>query len=307
MLGRRPSAAARDSLISRYAETLGELNLRRQTEQALRIGRIEAERASIAKSAFIATMSHELRTPLNSIIGFSDLIANLRPEEGAVEKSADYATHILSAGRHLLEVISDILDIAKIESGTFKLNVAPYPVADVIESSAALVDSKIAAKQQRLELKLQPGLPELPIDARRVKQILLNLLSNANKFTPERGKILVSARRNADGGVTVAVVDTGVGMNQEQLVVAMTAFGQVQSHYTRTQEGTGLGLPIARALALQHGGDLYLESEPGMGTTAILTLPPAPPQKPGEPVTGYAGGGERRVARRKTRSKGEDA
>ena len=301
MLGRRPLAEQQsDTLLARYSETLGELSLRYQTELAIRVAKLQAEQASQAKSAFLATMSHELRTPLHAIIGFSDLITNLRPEPGAVEKSIDYATHIQDAGRRLLQVVSDVLDIAKIESGTFALNISPVHVGEVIESSLAQIEDSVSAKQQRLERRLADDLPVIPIDARRVKQILLNLLSNANKFTPERGQILVSARRNADGGATIAIVDTGVGMAPEQLEVAMTPFGQVQSHYTRTQEGTGLGLPIARGLALQHGGDLYLESEPGTGTTAVLRLPAQHPEK-GAPITIMAGGGERRRSRKKTK------
>lgn len=121
---------------------------------------------------------------------------------------------------------------------------------------------------------MPPGLPEVAVDARRIRQILINLLSNAHKFTAERGQILVIAQRIKSGSVTIAVADTGCGMDAEQLKIALIPFGQVQSHFTRTQEGTGLGLPIARGLARQHGGDLQLESELGAGTTAILTLPP---------------------------------
>ena len=303
MLGRRSTAAHRDSLISRYSETLGELTMRRQTELAIRAAKVEAEHASNSKSAFLATMSHELRTPLNSIIGFSDLIVNLKAEESAaVEKGVDYATHILHAGRHLLEVVSDVLDIAKIESGTFALSISSYPIGEIIEASVVMVEERITAKNQHLEMRLGDNLPNVPVDARRVKQILINLLSNAHKFTPDRGRIILSARRSADGGATIAITDTGVGMTPEQLIVAMTPFGQVQSHYTRTQEGTGLGLPIARGLARQHGGDLYLESEPGAGTTAILTLPPAPPENGATPVAGMAGGGERRKPRKREKS-----
>jgi two-component system cell cycle sensor histidine kinase PleC len=137
-----------------------------------------------------------------------------------------------------------------------------------------MVSERIAAKGQRLQIRLPQSLPELAVDARRIRQILINLLSNAHKFTAERGQILVIAQRIKDGSITIAVADTGCGMDAEQMKIALTPFGQVQSHYTRTQEGTGLGLPIARGLARQHGGELHLESEPGAGTTAILTLPP---------------------------------
>lgn len=297
MLGRRPSAAYKGSLISRYSETLGELMLRRHTELAMRAAKVESDRASGAKSAFLATMSHELRTPLNAIIGFSDLIKTLRDEPGSVEKSINYASDISTAGRHLLQVMSDILDISKIESGAFKLNLETRPIGEIIEASVAMVAGQMAARHQRFELRLDPDLPSIPIDARRIKQILINLLSNANKYTPDHGQILVVARRNPDGGATIAVVDTGVGMTEEQQTVAMTPFGQVQSYYTRTQEGTGLGLPIARGLAREHGGDLYLKSEPDVGTAAVVTLPPVTPEHPSKPVSIFAGAGERRSPR----------
>jgi len=299
MLGRQPFAAYRSSLISRYSETLGELMLRRHTELAMRAAKIEAELANGAKSAFLATMSHEFRTPLNAIIGFSDLIANLRVESGSIEKGIDYASDISKAGRHLLKVVSDVLDISKIESGTFSLNVETQPVGEIIESSAALLENTIAARHQHLELRLDPDLPSVPVDARRLKQILINLISNANKFTPDHGHILLVARRSADGGVTIAVLDTGVGMTPEQTKIALTPFGQVQSHFTRTQEGTGLGLTIARGLAQQHGGDLHLESEPGIGTAAVLTLPALRPEKAAQPIAFLAGGGATPAAQKR--------
>ncbi len=302
MLGRRPPTGGRASLLARYSETLGELSLRRQSELAMLAAKAEAESASRAKSAFIGTMSHELRTPLNAIIGFSDLIRNLKPERDAVEKSVDYASHIANAGRHLLEVVSDILDISKIESGTFTLNLDSYSIAEIIEDCVPLVEKRIAEKQQTLELRIEKRMPYLFVDARRIRQILINLLSNANKFTPERGRILLIARPNADGGVTIAVVDTGCGMAPEHIRVALTPFGQVQSHLSRSQEGTGLGLPIARGLARQHGGDLYLESEPCAGTSAVLTLPPSRDPKEEGPAPIHAGGGERRAPRRKANS-----
>ena len=273
MLQRRGAHAHNPSLLSRYSHTLGELMLRRHTELAMQSARIESDRANRAKSAFLATMSHELRTPLNAIIGFSDLIRNMDAGPEAVAAGRDYAQHIANAGRHLLEVVSDILDISKIESGTFTLNVENCNVADIIDSAVAMISERVAIKQQRLQVRVPQSLPEVAADARRIRQILINLLSNAHKFTPERGQILVIAQRLKSGDITIAVADTGCGMDAEQLKIAMTPFGQVQSHFNRSQEGTGLGLPIARGLAHQHGGDLKLESEPGAGTTALLTLP----------------------------------
>jgi two-component system cell cycle sensor histidine kinase PleC len=271
---RGTTAPTTSSLLGRYSQTLGELMLRRHSELAMQTAKVESDMANRAKSAFLATMSHELRTPLNAIIGFSDLIRHMKAEPEAVEAGRDYAVHISNAGKHLLEVVSDILDISKIESGTFALNLEPADLTDIIESATAMMSERIAAKQQRLQVRIPKGLSEMAVDARRIRQILLNLLANAHKFTAERGQILVIAQRIRDGSVTIAVADTGCGMDAEQIKIAMTPFGQVQSHFTRTQEGTGLGLPIARGLARQHGGELTLESEPGAGTTAVLTLPP---------------------------------
>ena len=293
------SAREKPSPLARYSETLGELALRRQTELAILAAKAESDLANRAKSAFLGTMSHELRTPLNAIIGFSDLIGSLKSGDDVLLKGVDYASHIRSAGRHLLAVVSDILDISKIESGTFSLSLEVYAIGDLIADSVPMVSEKIAEKNQHLDVRVDAQMPSLNVDARRIKQILINLLSNASKFTPERGRILLLARPNKDGGATVAVVDTGIGMTREQIAVALTPFGQVQSHLSRTQEGTGLGLPLARGLARQHGGDLYLESEPGAGTSAVLTLPGSAAAV--QPAV-MAGGGERKTPRKSAHS-----
>ena len=247
------------------------MTMRTRHEQAMKAARAESELASHTKSAFLATMSHELRTPLNSIIGFSDVIASQKDP-----KTAEYAQHIGKSGRRLLDVVSDILDISKIESGSFVLNRQPADLAEIVDSAAEIMRDAIAEKQQMLDLRVPQGLPMLIIDAKRIKQVLVNLLSNASKFSPERGRIFLVARCNSDGGATVAVADTGAGMTPEQIAVALKPFGQVQGHLSRTQEGAGLGLPIARGLARQHGGDVFIESKPGQGTTVLLTLPRSP-------------------------------
>jgi two-component system, cell cycle sensor histidine kinase PleC len=284
-----------NSLLSRYSETLGELTLRRNTELAIRASKAESDLANRAKSALLATMSHELRTPLNSIIGFSDLIKKLKSEPQSVEKSIDYATHISNAGRHLLEVVSDVLDLSKIEGGSLKLSIDEYSIADIARDCADLMEERIAQRKQTLELKLAPDLPYLFVDAKRIQQILLNILSNANKFTPEGGHILLLARRATNGGVTVVVVDSGCGMTEEQVMTAIRPFGQVQSHFTRTQEGAGLGLPIAIGLTKLHGGQMHIEVGSEAGTSVVLTLPPG---KSGDGGGNYAGGGERRAPRK---------
>ena len=260
----------RDTLLTRYSDTLGEMMMRRRTEQAIRAAKVESDLASRSKSAFLATMSHELRTPLNSIIGFSDVIA----ANAGQPQSAEYATHIAKSGRRMLEVVNDILDISKLEAGSFTLSASPCDLGDVIDASAEVMRDAIAEKSQLLDVRVPPGLPMLTVDFKRLRQVLVNLLSNANKFTPERGRIFLVAQRLPGGGATIAIADTGIGMTPEQVAVALKPFGQVQGHLSRTQEGAGLGLPIALGLVRAHRGDLRIESKPGAGTTVFLTLPP---------------------------------
>ena len=259
----------RKSLLAEYSTDLGQLMSRHRSEAALRAAKIESDAASRTKSEFLANMSHELRTPLNAIIGFSEFIQ-----------------HIAGAGRHLLNIISDILDISKIESGTFTLSTEIYSLRELIDACTVLIEPRTREKKQILEIKADSDLPQVPIDVRRIKQVLINLLSNAHKFTPEGGRIVLVATRAPDGGATVAVADSGIGMNEKQLAYAMTPFGQVQSSYARGHEGTGLGLPIAAALARLHGGEFHVHSEPGKGTTVFFTLPPMRHASDGSSVQG---------------------
>ncbi|MBX3445478.1 MAG: HAMP domain-containing histidine kinase [Parvibaculaceae bacterium] len=282
MFGQKLSQRSRrKSLLADYSSTLGELVSRQRSEAALRSAKIESDMASRTKSEFLANMSHELRTPLNAIIGFSEFIQHIAASGKPSDKTVEYAEHIAGAGRHLLNIISDILDISKIESGTFQLAREEHDLRELIDACTVLIDPRVREKHQVLEVKADPVLPQMQIDVRRIKQVLLNLLSNANKFTAEGGRIVLVATRTPDGGATVAVADTGIGMTKEQIDYAMTPFGQVQSSYSRGHEGTGLGLPIAAALTKLHGGEFHIHSEPGRGTTVFFTLPPAKAGKDG--------------------------
>jgi len=259
------------SLLARYSETLGELMLRKQTEKAIRAARQEAELNARSKSSFLSTMSHELRTPLNAIIGFSDLMR----EPGAVSAAtgAEYAGHIGKAGRRLLGLVSDVLDMSKLEAGSLTLARAPAAMAEVIAEAVAAVKPDFDRKRQALDVRLDPALGEAEIDRARVRQILVHLLSNAGKFTAEGGRVLLMARPAAGGGAAIAIADTGIGMTHEEIMLALKPFVQVDSRPARAQEGAGLGLPLALGLARLHGGALHIESRPGAGTTVMLTLP----------------------------------
>lgn len=271
---RRFSPGRRKSLLADYSANLGELVSRRKAETALRSAKVESDMASRTKSEFLANMSHELRTPLNAIIGFSEFIQHIAASGQPADKTVEYASHIAGAGRHLLNIISDILDISKIESGTFALTKEAHDLRELIDACIVLVEPRVREKKQVLEIKADPDLPRVPVDVRRVKQVLINLLSNAHKFTAEGGRIVLVATRTPDDGATIAVADTGIGMTKEQIAYAMTPFGQVQASYARGHEGTGLGLPIAAALTKLHGGEFHIHSEPEKGTTVFFTLPP---------------------------------
>jgi signal transduction histidine kinase len=243
-------------------------------EAALRTARDRAEAASKAKTEFLANMSHELRTPLNAIIGFSEMMHGEVLGPIGQPKYTEFAGDVLHSGRHLLGIINDILDLAKSEVG--KLQIAPQPilVADLFEECQRIVGGDI----DKRDLSLSVELPDLPvtvfIDPLKGRQILLNLLSNAAKFTLPGGVIHLRAKADTNG-VMLAVVDTGIGMRAEDILVAMTPFGQIESGLNRKYEGTGLGLPLTKKLVELHGGTLLIDSAPGKGTSVVIRLPKA--------------------------------
>ena len=272
-VGHLTRARKAPGLLARYSDTFGEMQLRKYTERAIRAARAEAELNLRSKSAFLSTMSHELRTPLNAIIGFSDIIR--QPGAATPAQASDYADHIANAGRRLLNVVSDVLDMSRLESGSLTLDMLPLYIGDVLEVAVENAGPLFEAKHQSVDLRLEAGLLDISGDPKRLRQLFANLLSNASKFTGEKGRILVMAKAVKGGGVTIAIADTGVGMTHEQIVLALKPFAQVQGHLSRTQEGAGLGLPLAMGIAKLHGGSLYLDSQPGAGTTAVVTLPRA--------------------------------
>jgi signal transduction histidine kinase len=227
--------------------------------------------ASRHKSEFLANMSHELRTPLNAVIGFSEVLIQRMFGE-LNDKQDEYLKDIYASGQHLLSLINDILDLSKIEAGRMELAPAPFHLPSALENAVTLVKERAARHGITLELDLDPRLGELVGDERKVKQVLLNLLSNAVKFTPEGGRISLKAGR-PDGLVEIAVSDTGVGIAPEDQAAIFEEFRQVGSDETRKQEGTGLGLTLAKKFVELHGGRIWVTSEVGRGSTFTFTLP----------------------------------
>ena len=243
----------------------------RRSERLERQAREIAERADRAKSSFLATMSHELRTPLNAVIGFSQII-----EQGMFgpqpARYREYATLIRRSGEHLLTIINDILDIAKLQSGKTELRLETTVLAPIIDEAVRLVTPRAETARLTLVQDIAPALPAVRVDLTRIRQVLLNLLSNAIKFTPAGGTVTVTAK-TWEGAVEIAVRDTGIGMAEADIPKALEPFGQISNAMTRAHEGTGLGLPLSKSLVELHGGQFSIASTPGHGTTVTVTLP----------------------------------
>jgi len=250
---------------------LRDVTERKVHERALEIARKESERINNAKSRFLANMSHELRTPLNAIIGFSDMLSNEALELTAA-REREYAKLINESGRHLLSVVNGILDMSKMESGNFQITPEPFAPGPAIKSCCDILVLK--AQEAGVELKVCIGgdLPEIVADRSALNQILINLISNAIKFTPRGGRVSVSTF--CDGSrLAVLVEDTGVGIREADLPHVGEAFFQARASYDRRHDGTGLGLSIVKGLVRLHGGDMDIRSRPGDGTRVTVRLP----------------------------------
>ncbi len=263
---------ARQDLDEYVVKLEREFQNRARAEEAMRAAKEHAEYASRSKSEFLANMSHELRTPLNAIIGFSELMARETFGSLGNDKYRDYARDINESGAHLLSLINDILDLAKIEARKLKLDEKPVDLGAAVSSCLRLVKERAKEHKVRLVNRVDPGLASLRADERAVKQIVLNLLSNAVKFTPEGGRITVEAGIDGDA-LRLAVRDTGIGIAADDIPKIMEPFRQVDGSLARTYEGTGLGLPLVKSLVELHGGTLTLESEVGVGTVATARFP----------------------------------
>jgi len=245
----------------------------KRREEALFAAKEQAEIASRSKTEFLANISHELRTPLNAIIGFTEIMrAEIFGPVGQ-KQYQDYLGDIHASARHLLDVINDILDVAKAEAGKLELEEEEVAVAEVIPAAVRLVQERAHRNELTVSINAPEGLPPLYVDKRKIKQILLNLLSNAIKFTPPGGRIAIKAMLDPSGDFLVEVTDTGIGIAPEDIPVALSPFGQVDGRLSRKYEGTGLGLPLTSAMVELHGGALSIASEVSVGTTVTVRLP----------------------------------
>jgi two-component system cell cycle sensor histidine kinase PleC len=258
-------------------------------DEALR-KRFEAETANASKTAFLANMSHELRTPLNAILGFSEIIQTECFGPVGSPRYIEYAGDIHTSGTHLLSLINDLLDVAKIEAGKMEIERQVLDVKKTFESALKIIAIKARERKQRLVIDIDPATPPLDADERAATQILINLVSNAVKFTPDGGRIAVGGTRSRGGDFQLLVEDNGPGIPREKLDRVFKPFSQIDNRYDRQGSGTGLGLALVRGLAELHGGRAWIESDSGKGCRAYVIFP-------GQPVADNSNDAEAESAR----------
>lgn len=231
-----------------------------------------AEKAAAAKSAFLANMSHELRTPLNAVIGFSELMLNEIFGPLGNERYRNYLADIHRSGDHLLSLVNDVLDLSSVDAGKLELNESVVALGPLLDEATNAVSPKAYRQGLSLSAEVPAGLPDVRIDSRRIYQVLLNILSNAVKFTPAGGSVTATIDRD-DNGLRIRIADTGIGIAKENIARVFERFGQVEAVNVREHQGTGLGMPISKTLVELHGGTLSLESVEHVGTTVTILLP----------------------------------
>ena len=256
-----------------FIGTLRDIRRRKEAEAKAQKATLEAVSASKAKSDFLANMSHELRTPLNAIIGYSEMLENQFFGTIGHEKYLEYAGYIKVSGNRLLSLVNDVLDISKIEAGRYELSKDYISFEDVLEELSHEFIPLAEAARVRLITDCETEIGTIYVDAKALKQILSNLVSNAIKFSYPDKEVRLTVRREGADQLSLVVQDEGIGMSEEEIEVALSSFGQVQSSLVRNHQGTGLGLPLCRHLVRQHGGSFSVESKPRKGTRITVTLP----------------------------------
>jgi two-component system cell cycle sensor histidine kinase PleC len=271
-LGRRLHASALATLQSRAEKDalFAELEQAKSNSDE---ARRRAEEANLAKSRFLATMSHELRTPLNAILGFSEVMTSEVFGPHASSAYREYAQDIHDSGQHLLNVINEILDLSRIEAGRYELNEEAVLLAHVVDDCRHMLNLRAKAKNQTVKDAIDPTLPRLWADERAVRQVVLNILSNAIKFTPQGGEITIKVGRTSSGGQYVSIKDSGPGIPEDEIPIVMSSFGRGSLAIKAAEQGSGLGLPIVKGFVELHGGAFQLKSKPREGTEAIVTFP----------------------------------
>jgi signal transduction histidine kinase len=245
----------------------------RERTAALETQKLRAEQANQAKTRFLATMSHELRTPLNAIVGFSALLRNETFGALGDPRYREFVQDIQDGGEHLLKIINDILDIAKIEAGSVVLRERTIDAAELVGECVRMTQPMAEKTGITLNHAVAPDPLHFRADETKVKQVLLNVLSNAVKFTPTGGQVDLNATMDRDGSVTFTIADSGIGMRAEDIPVALAIFSQIDNPLTRSRQGTGLGLPLSKLLVELHGGSFEIDSQPGRGTVVTIRLP----------------------------------
>ena len=235
--------------------------------------RRKSEEANLAKSRFLATMSHELRTPLNAILGFSEVMKNEVFGTHAKPAYKEYSADIHSSGQHLLNLINEILDLSRIEAGRYDLNEEALSLSAIVDDCRHMLNLRAKAKGQTIREAVEPDLPKVWADERAIRQVILNILANAIKFTPQGGEISIKVGWTATGGQYCSVTDTGPGIPEEEIPIVLQTFGRGSLALKTAEQGSGLGLPIVKGLVDLHGGGFHLKSKPRSGTEVTITLP----------------------------------